>query len=229
MAQKGHDSRKSKVMVGEQVRRNGPGSHKNFVGRREKTKRKESIIVPLMKKRWSFCKIAVGKEWRRQSHNQAGRSFHFKVLAATRNRHSRSQTSLRKIQKVVSCHVLKRYALLSRDLRWRKFGLVAANYFESFSSFLYYFFLDSLRPLHSIFQFILSTGPRHVSMFYSLSSSPSTRTFSMRFTRVFYLFPYISLTNPPLLGCIKITSKLPSEHCAGRIRMSHTTNIKTSH
>lgn len=96
MAQKGHDSRKSKVMTGEQVRRNGPGSHKNFDRRKEQTKRKKSIIVLLMKKRWSFCKIAVGKEWRRQSHNQPGSSFHFKVLAATRDHDSRSQTNLRK-------------------------------------------------------------------------------------------------------------------------------------
>ena len=48
-------------MAGEQVRRNGPGPHKNFDGRKKKTKRKESIIVPLTNKRWSVCKIAVGR------------------------------------------------------------------------------------------------------------------------------------------------------------------------
>jgi hypothetical protein len=67
MAQKGNDSRKSNVTAGEQVRRNGTGLHKNSDGRKGKVKRKESIIVPLMKKRWSFCKIAVGKEWHRQT------------------------------------------------------------------------------------------------------------------------------------------------------------------
>lgn len=38
MAQKGHDSGKSKVMAGELVGRKRPGSHKNFDGRKEKTK-----------------------------------------------------------------------------------------------------------------------------------------------------------------------------------------------
>lgn len=39
MAQKGQESRKNKVMAGEQVRRNGTASHKNFEGRKEKTQR----------------------------------------------------------------------------------------------------------------------------------------------------------------------------------------------
>jgi len=99
MAQKGHDSRKSDVMAAEQVRRNGTGLHKNFDGRKEKAKRKESIIVTLMKKRWSFCKIAEGKDWGRQSHKQPGRSFHFKVLAATRDHDSLSQTNLCKTRR----------------------------------------------------------------------------------------------------------------------------------
>jgi hypothetical protein len=95
MARKGHDSRKSNVMAGEQVRRNGPDSHKNFDGRKEKTKRKEIIIFPLMKKWWSFfCTIAVEKEWRRESHKQPGSSFHFRLLAATRDHDSVSQKNL---------------------------------------------------------------------------------------------------------------------------------------
>jgi hypothetical protein len=40
MAQKGHDSRKSNVMAGEQTRRDGPGSHKNFYGQQVKDKTK---------------------------------------------------------------------------------------------------------------------------------------------------------------------------------------------